>query len=548
MTLRLGIGQEEEELVSSRLADITTSSLDVYSNYLLAGQMSGQFRLNDARIYCLKALEYDSTFALAYSRLGKLSGMLGYTAAAREAFGKARAYSYRATEKEQLFIEADAQLWDQDFSRPALEKKARNMRTILRKHPEDEAALFWLAWSLRELGREDEAIEVLERLRKVNPESPALWNQLGWIHALNKKDFEGALGHFRRNVEIIAMPSATVGAIGAVLFMMGRWDEALTSMKRSYEIDPTYTTGLNIGYLYALREDYPGGYIWVERQIRDAASPGLKALGHLWKGYLDFWCGRLESAEASVRTCKALSENVGDEKLSARAEWLQGWIELEGGSYEAARTCFERWRSVLSRSEACQSFRLYMDGLLDLYQGRMDSANARIASLERHVADGQSSDRSTEHSMLGLLVKEQLIREGSPDVAASYQVSMPRFETLVPPTIMRPFSPGERGPRLSVAFMRTGDVTARAYEAAGDLAKAIQEYEHLLAPDSTRKLWIPPIYYYRLAKLYDRAGSRERADVNYEKFLSLWQKGTADREREEWREATRRLGNRNIKG
>jgi tetratricopeptide (TPR) repeat protein len=548
MTLRLGIGEEEEELVPPRLADITTSSLDAYSYFLMAGEMSVQFRLSDARFYCLKAVKHDTAFALAYSRLGRLSGMLGYTAAAREAFGKARAYSYRATEKEQLFIEADANLWDKDFSTPALEKRAQIMKTVLRKYPGDKSAFFRLAWSLRELGRDDEALEVLERFRKVHPESPAVWNQLGWIHALKKRNLEEALGYFRRNLDIIAMPAATHGAIGAVLFMMGRLDEAQSAMERSYEIDPGYTTGLNIGYLHALREDYRGGYIWVERQIRDAASPGLKALGYLWRGYLDFWCGRLESAGASVETCIALAGSVGDTKLAARAEWLRGWIELERGSYEAARACFDIWRSVLSEADACRSFSLYTNGLLDLRQGRMDSARVMIADLERHVAKGQGRERIVGYSMLGLLLKEQLIRDGSPDVAASYPVSMPRFEDLVPPTIPRPFGPGERGPRLSVAFMGTADVTARAYAAQGEIRKAIQEYENLVAPDTTRKLWIPPLYYYRMAKLYDRAGLREKANASYEKFMSIWHTGPADSERTELREAARRLRNQNVKG
>jgi tetratricopeptide (TPR) repeat protein len=548
IALRLGLGPGEDEPVPPRLADISTSSLEAYSDYLLAGEMAGQFLLHDARLYLLKAIEHDSTFALAHSALGGVEGKLGNSAAAKEAFQKARELSYRATEKEQLSIQGEAILWEEDFSHSALEENVRIQRTILRKHPEDELALYRLAWSLRELERDDEAIEVLHKLVDVNPENTGALNQLGWIYSLRKKEFEKAIQYFRSNERINPRPAGAVGAIGAVLFMMGRMDEALATMKRSYALDAKYTTGLNIGYLYALREDYSGGYGWVESQVAHAGSPSLKALGYLWKGYMDFWCGRLESAEASVQVCKAMAENVGDRKLSARAEWLRGWIELERGSYKRARACFESWRTILSPREPCRGLSLYTDGLMDLYQGRKDSARARIAGLEEHVADGLSREREVEHSLLGLLIKEQLLRDGSAEVAASHPVSIPRFETLVPPTIIRPFGPGDRGPLLSVVYMRTRDVTARAHAALGDIAKAIQEYESLVAPDTTRKLWIPPRYYYRLARLYDREGSREKADATYEKFLNLWRTGGMDRKREEWKDAARRLRNLNVEG
>ena len=546
VALRLGLGPEEDEPSPRRLADITTSSLDAYSHFLMAGEMSSQFLLNDARLYLLKAIECDSTFALAYGELGELEGQLGYTAASREAFSKARALSYRASEKEQLFIEERAIRWEEDFSQSALEKRIRIQRTILEKYPEEEGALFDLAWSLRELGRNDEAVGILERLLEINPENTGALNQLGWIYALHRKDFEGAIQYFRRNEQINPRPAGAVGSIGAILLMMGRLDEALATMKRSYELDPSYTTGLNIGYVYVLREDYSEGYRWVESQIAHAASPSLKALGHLWKGYLDLWCGRLESAEASVRRCRTMADRVGNEKLSARGEWLRGWIELERGSYRNAHACFDSWRAILSPGEACKGFSLYMDGLLDLYEGRVDSARMRVALLEKHVAEGESRERDVEHSMLGLLVKEQLLRDGSPGVAASYPVSIPRFETLVPPTITRPFGPGDRGPLLSVVYMRTGDVTARAYAVQGNIARAIQEYESLVAPDSMRKLWIPPLYYYRMARLYESAGARDKASIYYEKFLHIWGRGTGDRE--EWKDAQRRVRNLNVEG
>ncbi|MGB6122212.1 MAG: serine/threonine-protein kinase, partial [Bacteroidota bacterium] len=190
ISLRLGLGPEEDEPAPPRLADITTSSVDAYSHYLMAGEMSGQFLPNEARLHLLKAIESDSTFAIAYGELARLEDMLGNTAAAKEAFSRARALSYRATEKEKLYIEGKAVLWEEDFSESALERYVQIQRTILQKYPEEEGALYELGWSLRELGRAEEAITALGRLLEVNPENTGALNQLGWIYALYKEDFE----------------------------------------------------------------------------------------------------------------------------------------------------------------------------------------------------------------------------------------------------------------------------------------------------------------------------------------------------------------------
>ena len=316
-------------------------------------------------------------------------------------------------------------------------------------------------------------------------------------------------------------------------------------MKLSYEIDDTYTTGLNIGYVYALQEDYSTGHQWVEEQARRAASPSLQALGYLWKGYIEFWCGRLESAQASALICKELAESAGNSDLSARADWLHGWIETERGSFSHARECFASWHNSLPRGKMCEGACEFSNGLIDLHEGRMDSLAVKIVRLESHVASDDCPEREADHSLLGLLIKEKLLEEGFPEMALAHPVTIPRFATLVPPTnTIR--EPGDRGPRLSVLFMHSLDVNARAYARAGNSEEAIREYEKLIQQDTNRKLWIPPLFYYRLARLYDRTGFPDKANEMYDKFLRIWGGGEEDRSQPEWKYASERMGVQNI--
>jgi tetratricopeptide (TPR) repeat protein len=89
------------------------------------------------------------------------------------------------------------------------------------------------------------------------------------------------------------------------------------------------------------------------------------------------------------------------------------------------------------------------------------------------------------------------------------------------------------------------DDLGQAYYQAGELAKAITEYEHIIRfdPNSRDRLLIHPKYHYRLAKLYEEKGLKDKAIEQYEKFLDLWK--DADEELPEPHDARARLAKLN---
>jgi len=68
------------------------------------------------------------------------------------------------------------------------------------------------------------------------------------------------------------------------------------------------------------------------------------------------------------------------------------------------------------------------------------------------------------------------------------------------------------------------DVLARAFQQNGEIDKAIAEYERMttIGPQNISRALIHPLYYYRLAKLYERKGAAANAGQSYRRFLDLW--------------------------
>ena len=76
--------------------------------------------------------------------------------------------------------------------------------------------------------------------------------------------------------------------------------------------------------------------------------------------------------------------------------------------------------------------------------------------------------------------------------------------------------------RYNTPFLK--DVLARAYWKKGDLDKAVAEYERLttIDPKSRLRMLIPPLYHYRFGRVLEEKGERERAVLEYGKFLKYW--------------------------
>lgn len=199
--------------------------------------------------YFLRALERDSTFALAWSGLADARSLL-----ATYAFAPADSTRREALDAVRRALELDPDLAEAHASRGFLLQglrldgpgAAREYRRAIELRPSYARAHHWLGLLLRGLGRKEEGLASLRRAADLDPRSPPILMALANTHRLDGR-LEQALETTRRAGEL-GPDYATPPLYRAVtLVQMGRFDEArdvLTETLASGEMPPGTTTNL----------------------------------------------------------------------------------------------------------------------------------------------------------------------------------------------------------------------------------------------------------------------------------------------------------------
>lgn len=123
---------------------------------------------------------------------------------------------------------------------------------ILDKDPENQSALFNLAYSLTDLGQYDNAIACYKKILELGSRDANVLNNIGVVYA-RKPDDDEALRWYHRSLELKPNDALTLANISKALRRKGKFDEAFEYLKKSLDVEPnngsTLTSMANY-YLY----------------------------------------------------------------------------------------------------------------------------------------------------------------------------------------------------------------------------------------------------------------------------------------------------------
>jgi serine/threonine protein kinase/Flp pilus assembly protein TadD len=529
-----GIGLTEREVAAteSKIAEVTTTSIDAYNYFLQGKDVYEKSYYNEAKIFLEKAIAADSTFAIAYLYLAATYASLGQSGNQRQANEKARLYSRKATEKERLYIEA-AYAWYVDGNS---EKRFQILQQIAKKFPDEKRVHLLLGSTYRFRKQYDKSIEELNKVLILDNGYGKAISSLAFTYS-RMGNYEKAIEYYSRFVSVSPNDASPFSAMGGLYVKMGRFDEALVKLNEALAVKSDFGSEWRIAYIYALKEDYKSSIKWINQYINMMKSPGKKAQGYTWRGLYNYWSGDNKQSEKDMNKALALTKLSGNDYGASTKEMLKGWIYFHKGNFELSRKYFKKYYNFV------QKYRHLIDkfasiinlGFVDVATGQIDSAIARLnkaITLSKDISEKEAY-WAEQNISFHFLRMEILMAEGA------FKKAIAIGENIKPVEI-----PSLRTKELlvhNIPFLQ--DILARAYIQNGNFDKAITEYEQLITldPNSRDRRLIHPKYHYRLAILYEQKGWPGKAIEEYEKFLEIWKHADADLP--ELIEAKKRLGN-----
>ena len=534
-----GVGLSERKIkeTQQRIADVTTTSMDAYNYFLRGREDYEKFYFEDARKFLEKAVKLDSTFATAYLYLARAYDAVWDDKASNEAYEKAKTFTEKATDKEKLYIEASyASVIERNP-----EKRFHILKKMADKYPKEKRVHYELASNYKDKNLHYEAIQEFNKALELDPNYGAAINLLAYLYT-DMGHIEKAIEYFKRSASVSPGDANPIDSMGDLYFELGRLDEAMAKYKEALEVKPDFFGSyLKIGYLFALKEDYPETMKWLDQCIAISQSPGLKAEGLWWRGFYHQWLCRRDLALDEYNKVTDFAKASENEFLISTVDWLNGCIYYERGELELSQKHFKNWfdfRIEYYPKDVpyyTASYNFYL-GLMDLKEGQIDSAMSRLVeiksilpALEPPAIEPGNKNLITFYYEI-LYAEKLLIEDSLEQVIAVCQKAKPLEIPSCSPYYIVVYN-----------VLLPGDVSARAYFKNGELNKAIAEYERLihLDPNNRGRLLIHPKYHYRLAKLYEEKGWSNRAIEQYERFLNIWK--DADEDLPELRDAKKRL-------
>jgi tetratricopeptide (TPR) repeat protein len=237
------------------LARRATADPVAYDLYLQGRSQLGR-RANESLTRAVglfeQAVRRDSTFALAYSGLGDASGLLGAYGdlLPRDGFERARIAAGRALALDSLSAEPQtsvgfiALFYERDFP-----KAERALDRALQLDTTYGFARVLRGWAYVLTGRPDQAVSELERGQRIEPLSLLIATRLGSMLYYARK-FPEAEAQLRRTLEIDSTYTLANAELAHVLAVRGRVDEAIRSMDRAPDFKMRYE-GASVGFALA---------------------------------------------------------------------------------------------------------------------------------------------------------------------------------------------------------------------------------------------------------------------------------------------------------
>lgn len=231
--IRVDLKEGSEHVAqTANLADVTTVNLDAYQQYFEGERYLNDLDFKKAHASFERAVELDSTFALAYYRLAYTEWWLrGQLGSAAEHADVAMANIDRIPEKERYLVRALEAGINEGFA--AQTPIYKEMRAL---YPEDKEMLFGLGDSEFHSMNYDSALVHFKQVLEIDPEFDRALQHLTWTY-MRKDRFDDAAAMAKRWVDVAGTAEA-YDYLAITQYMTKDVDGAFATLEHALELHP----------------------------------------------------------------------------------------------------------------------------------------------------------------------------------------------------------------------------------------------------------------------------------------------------------------------
>ena len=471
------------------VADITTHSPEAYRFYLEGADYEFKLYGVEAEKSFRKALEFDSTFAMAYFRLCDYTFGSEY----RRMIDKAVEHSDRVSQKEKHYIKAEEAL-----ASGGIDEYVKELRKLVERYPDEKEAFYTLGDFYSSLRLFDQAVYYLNKALKIDPLYKLAYNSLAYTYAY-LGDFENSISAINKYITIAPDEANPYDTRGDIYARFGKIDQAIESYKKAEEIKPDFSIA-NLGHMYLFKRKYAKAESCY-KEYASSSHKEMRSVGRLYLAFVPLYQGKFEEALTVLDNGIAADEmeQVGEELVELKHQ-LKADIHYEKRDLNKALR--ESEMVIEHNLKDFPNFVVYELADYAMFLAENNEFEKAEEVAEAFKKDIEEKDQTAMH--------RYWLAVGSIEFArGNFEESVTNFEKAA-----------KGSQSFSVRYS-----LARAYLETGRLGEAVDVLEKALSSYSSDRVWTPILAvkaYYLLGLAYEKSGWNKEAIEQYEEFLEIW--------------------------
>ena len=479
------------------VADVTTHSPEAYRYYLEGLDYNSKYYWAEAKKSYKKALEFDSTFAMAYYRLGCYSVFSGRVSSEdKKLIAKAVQYSDKVSQKEKWYIKSQEARISGNYAQATAE-----LQKIVERYSEEKEAFLELGfvyWFY--LGESEEAVRQLTKAIEIDPLYKDPYNVLAYTYD-DIGDFDKSIWAINKYISLAPDEANPYDSRADLYAYNGKIDQAIESYKEALEIKPDFSRSLaKLGHMYLFKREYAKAESCYQ-ELCSSNEKDNRSMGRSYLAFIPLYQGKLK------RALEVLDDGIAADRMeqaeggeNANKHLLKANIYEEKKSLNLVLKEFEKFMEIWHRAFP-NDIVYWRDSYVELLAENNDFKKAEKVA--------RALKKDIEEKDQTLMYNYWYAIGGIEFSKGNLEASLTNFEKAA----------------RDVPYFRVHYRLAEAYLKAGRLGEAVAEFEKALSRyDEVRAFF--PIWavkaYYLLGLAYEKSGWNKKAIEKYEEFLEIW--------------------------